>query len=264
MTRPATRPDRVEAACLQSGNKVLHGFFGRRGGVSSGIYSSLNCGPGSGDAPQNVYENRSRVMSALGLDPGALRTNHQVHGRIVTHVNSAAPWQERPKADALVTSVPGIALGILTADCVPVLFADADAGIVGAAHAGWRGALAGVAEATVRAMTRLGARPENIATALGPSISADSYEVGPEFPDPFLAKDPGCEVWFRPSDRNGHHLFDLAGYLEKKLEGLGMQAVERIPADTCAEQERFFSYRRATRSGEPDYGRELSVIALPG
>ncbi len=261
---PAIGPDRLVAACLRAQGKVHHGFFGRRGGVSSGIYSSLNCGPGSDDAPRNVRENRSRVMSALGLGPGALRTNEQIHGRIVTLIRSAEPGPERPRADALVTSVPGIALGILTADCVPILFADLEAGVIGAAHAGWKGALAGVAEATVRAMTGLGARPERTAAALGPSIGAESYEVGPEFPDPFLSQDPGSEVWFQPSDRDRHHLFDLAGYLEERLEGLGLRAIERIRADTCAEPDRFFSYRRATRAHEPGYGRELSVIALTG
>ncbi len=262
--KPLTvHPDRLVATCFGQNDKVLHGFFGRRGGVSTGIYSSLNCGPGSNDAPESVAENRSRVMTALGLGADALRTNYQVHGCTVTRIDSRKPWQAPPKADALVTSVPGIALGILTADCAPVLLADAEAGVIGAAHAGWKGALSGVVEATVGEMVRLGARAEHIAAAQGPSIGANSYEVGPDFPNPFLSADPVSEKFFRPSDRAGHHMFDLSGYIELRLVKLGLSAVERMPADTCAEPENFFSYRRATKNGEPDYGRELSVIALP-
>lgn len=262
------RPPRITAAALGPEKSILHGFFGRQGGVSSGLYSSLNCGAGSDDDPGNVAENKSRVLTALGLPQTALRTVYQVHGRTVITVTGAAPPDPRPEADALVTATPGIALGILTADCVPILFADHGAQIIGAAHAGWKGALSGVAEATIDKMVVLGARRGAIAAVLGPSIGAESYEVGADFPAPFLSGDSRSSArsneWFRPSVRPGHHMFDLGGYLEDRLRRAGVGTVERIRVDTCAQEDRFFSYRRSTLRGEPDYGRELSVIALPG
>jgi len=244
------------------GGGVRHAFFTREGGASQGLYASNNCGFGSGDDPQCVAENRRRSVAQLGLRPEALVTAYQVHGVGVAHVTD--PWQpgEAPRADALVTGRPGVALGILTADCAPILFADRTARVIGAAHAGWRGALEGVAEAAVAAMRGLGASPENIEAAIGPCIAQGSYEVGPEFPRPFLERDGANADFFRPSAREGHYMFDLPGYLARRLGALGLARVEAVQADTCADAARFFSYRRATLSGEPDYGRNLSIIAL--
>lgn len=264
MTPIQTPPERLLASSLGSEETVKHGFFGRRGGVSSGLYTSLNCGAGSDDDPENVRENRSRIMTALGLPATALRTIYQVHGRAVVRVDGTELWDPLPKADALVTATPGVALGILTADCVPVLFADTTAGVIGAAHAGWKGALLGVAEAVLDEMIALGARRTAITAVLGPSIGGGSYEVGPDFPEPFLLDDDRSSVYFGSSRRTGHHMFDLGGYLENRLKRANLGAVERISADTCADGERFFSYRRSTQRAEPDYGRELSVIALSG
>jgi hypothetical protein len=241
---------------------VRHAFYTRRGGVSAGIYDSLNCGLGSGDERDAVIENRRRAMAFLDLPEDALATNFQIHSPDVITVDKVWPRDERPKADAMVSATPGLALGILTADCAPVLLADSAAGVIGAAHAGWRGALGGVAEATVRHMARLGADPAHISAAVGPCIAQASYEVGPEFPQPFLQQDPENRRFFVPSQRDGRFMFDLPGYVVGRLERLGLAAVERAAHDTCAEADLFFSYRRATLSGEKDYGRGLSVIAL--
>jgi YfiH family protein len=247
---------------MLDGPGIAHGFFTREGGVSEGLYASLNCGFGSGDAPENVAENRTRAMQLLAIAPDALVTCYQVHSPTVVEVD--APWrrEEAPRADAMVTTRRGLALGILTADCAPVLFADAQAGVVGAAHAGWRGAIGGVCEATLAAMTKHGARPERIAAAIGPTIAQASYEVGPEFPSPFVAEAPSNADFFMPSARAGHFLFDLGAYLERKLRKLGLGAVARAPHDTAADEARFFSWRRTWLRGEKDYGRELSAIAL--
>jgi len=242
-----------------AGPGIAHGFFTREGGVSTGIYASLNCGGGSGDDRDAVAENRARAAAALGVARDALATNHQVHGIAVTRLVRPIAGG-RPRADALVTKERGVALGILTADCVPVLFADRDAGVVGAAHAGWRGALGGVLEATVRAMAGLGADPARIRAGLGPAIAAASYEVGPEFPAPFLAQDPGNARFFAAA--NARFRFDLGGYVRARLGALGLGAVAATGGDTAADPERFFSYRRACLRGEPDYGRLLSAIAL--
>jgi len=239
---------------------ISHGFFGRAGGVSQGIYAGLNCGQGSGDQPADVAENRARVARAVGVAPDRLVSVHQVHGREAVTVT--APWTDRPKADAMVTTVPGLALGVLAADCTPVLFADPQARVIGAAHAGWRGALAGVTDATVMAMEALGARRDRIRAAIGPTIRGQSYEVGAEFPAPFLADDAGNIRFFRPAARPGHHMFDLPGYLAARLAGLGLAAVDDLEQDTLTQPDRFFSYRRTTLAGEPDYGRQLSAIAL--
>ncbi|HEY7608788.1 MAG TPA: peptidoglycan editing factor PgeF [Alphaproteobacteria bacterium] len=239
---------------------VRHGFFGRKGGVSAGIYDSLNCGPGSRDAPEAVRENRARVARTLGAEH--LLSLYQVHGIEVIVVRE--PWENgasRPRCDAMVTDRPGIALGTLAADCGPILFADPDAGVVGAAHAGWRGALAGVAEATVAAMERLGARRERIRAALGPTIAQASYEVGPEFPVPFLAERRDNERFFAAGAEPGKHMFDLPGYVVERLRRLGI-AAEWIGHDTCAEREIYFSYRRTTLAGGGDYGRNVSAIVL--
>jgi purine-nucleoside/S-methyl-5'-thioadenosine phosphorylase / adenosine deaminase len=237
-------------------------FFTREGGVSQRLYAALNCGYGSGDDPEAVRENRRRAMERLGLKPEALVTLYQIHSPTVVTVD--APWRpgESPKADGAVTNRRGLALGILTADCAPVLFADAEARVIGAAHAGWRGAFTGVLEETVAAMTRIGADPGRIRAAIGPCIAQPSYEVGPEFHARFVEADAGNARFFRPSSRDGHHLFDLAGYVRARLERLKLAGVEAAGADTAAEPERWFSYRRTTLAGEKDYGRLLSAIAL--
>jgi len=241
---------------------VRHGFFTRAGGASDGLYASNNCGFGSGDRPERVAENRRLSVAKLDLPGEALVTVHQVHGRDVQVVEK--PWTHgnAPKADAMVTNRPGVALGILSADCAPVLFVDPQARVVGACHAGWRGALAGVTDATVRAMAELGAEPARIHAVIGPCIAHRSYEVGPEFPRPFLEQNQANADFFAPSQRAGHLMFDLAGYLGRRLGQLKLRFVSGLPYDTCREEERFFSYRRATLRGEPDYGRNLSAIAL--
>ncbi len=239
---------------------IAHGFFGRAGGVSQGIYASLNCGQGSNDRPEDVAGNRARVARAVGVAPDRLVSVHQVHGREAVTVT--APWIERPRADAMVTAVAGLALGVLAADCTPVLFADPEARVIGAAHAGWRGALAGITDATVEAMMALGARPERIRAAIGPTIRGQSYEVGAEFPGPFLAESADNIRFFRPAARAGHQMFDLPGYLAARLRRSGLAAVDDLEQDTLTQPERFFSYRRTTLAGETDYGRQLSAIAL--
>ncbi len=241
---------------------IRHGFFTRQGGVSGGVYASLNCGFGSRDRTDDVAENRSRVARTLAVDRQALNTVHQVHSAEVATV--AAGWEPAaaPRADAMVCRTPGIAIGVLTADCGPVLFADPEAGVIGAAHAGWRGSLNGIVEATVDAMCGLGARIERIEAALGPCIAQASYEVGPEFRDAFLAADEANDGFFVVSDRPAHFRFDLPGYVVQRLARAGIAAVERLDVDTYAEADRCFSYRRATHAGEDDYGRLISAIAL--
>ena len=241
---------------------VRHGFFTREGGVSEGLYASLNCGLGSGDNTDKVATNRGRVVAAMDLQPHALVTAYQIHSPTVVEVDT--PWtrENAPRADAMVTTRPGVALGILTADCAPVLFADRKARVVGAAHAGWRGAVSGVLDATVKAMAKHGARPDTLVAAIGPCIAQASYEVGPEFPAPFLAEDPDNAAFFRPSARAGHFMFDLRGYVARRLKKLGIPAVAVLTNDTCREEDRFFSYRRTCLRGEKDYGRGISVIAL--
>ena len=238
---------------------ITHGFFTREGGVSTGIYASLNCGGGSGDDRNAVAENRARAAAMLGVARDALATNHQVHGIEVTTLVRPIGGGG-PRADAMVTRERGLALGILTADCVPVLFADSKAGVIGAAHAGWRGALGGVLEATVRAMAALGADPARIRSGLGPAIAPASYEVGPEFPAPFLARNPASARFFAAAD--ARFRFDLPGYVRARLAALGLAAIGSTGGDTAAEPQRFFSYRRSLLRGEPDYGRLLSAIAL--
>ncbi|HEY5347506.1 MAG TPA: peptidoglycan editing factor PgeF [Rhizomicrobium sp.] len=246
----------LRAANLES---VTHGFFGRRGGVSQGIYASLNCGPGSKDDPAAVRENRVRIITALS--PGAhLVTLSQVHSAEVITVTT--PFEKTPSADAMATATPGIMLGILTADCAPVLFADSEAGVIGAAHAGWKGALAGVTDATLAAMEKLGAKRSRIAAAIGPCISQANYEVGAEFAANFTVADPTNAAFFALGPRPGHRLFDLGGYLVRRLQGAGIAAPHRLEACTYARESDFFSFRRATHKGEPDYGREISAITL--
>jgi hypothetical protein len=244
-----------------AGAGVEHAFFTREGGASTGIYASLNCGLGSGDDKETVRENRRRVLARIGLAADRLRTVYQVHGTTVWTVEddrARAPKQ----ADAMVTRMRGVGLGILTADCAPVLFADRAAGVVGAAHAGWKGAVSGVLAETVAAMEALGARRGAIEAAVGPCIAQASYEVGPEFPRPFLDEDRRNRAYFAAGRRAGRFQFDLAGYVASRLARLGLAGVSLTPADTCAEEGRFFSYRRTRLRGEPDYGRQISVIAL--
>ncbi len=241
---------------------VRHGFFTRRGGVSDGAYAALNCGFGSGDDPEKVAANRAIAAARLAVAPDRLVTCHQIHGTATVTVER--PWRRaaNPRADAMVTAVPGIALGVLAADCAPVLFADPAARIIGAAHGGWRGALAGIMEATVAAMAALGAVPARIRAGIGPCIAQPSYEVGPEFAAAFAAADRDSGGFFAPAARADHYLFDLPGYIAHRLARLGLAAIERAPHDTAAEEALFFSYRRACRRGETDYGRGLAAIAL--
>lgn len=236
-----------------------HGFLGRRGGVSTGIVAGLNVGTGSQDDPSAIEENRRRAVGAV-LPGARLATVYQVHSAACV-VADAWDLADRPKADAIVTDRPGMLLGILTADCAPVLFADAEAGIVGAAHAGWKGAIAGVTDATIDAMERLGARRERIAAAIGPCIARASYEVDDAFARRFEEADPANERFFT-AGRPGHHRFDLEGYVAARLAAAGLTRIDALGLDTYADEERFFSFRRATHRGEPDYGRQISLIGV--
>lgn len=256
----SSRPDPLRADLLAAGSGIRHGFFTRIGGVSSGIYGSLNIGTGSEDDQDLVRENRRRVAAWMKVEPQNLVTVHQVHSPDAVVVRE--PFRsERPKADAVVTDRPGIAVAASTADCGPVLFADPHAGVVGAAHAGWKGALGGVLESTVAAMESLGARRDNIVAVLGPSISQANYEVGPEFVARFTAADPGNARYFAPSGRPGHALFDLNLYTVDRLGRAGVRAGQ-LGRCTYAEEDLFYSYRRTTHRGEADYGRQISAIVL--
>lgn len=254
--------DIITADALSQMTGISHGFFTRNGGVSDGIYASLNCGQGSDDDRHAVAENRRRVATVLGVSSSHLLSVHQIHSPEVITVSEIWEPGERPRADAMVTARRGVALGILAADCGPILFADPDAGVVGAAHAGWRGAVGGVLEATVAAMEGLGAERGRITAVLGPTIAQPSYEVGPEFPEPFLDQDPDNGRFFRPSHRPGHHMFDLPGYIVARLTRCGLRHADQIGRDTCAEAESFFSYRRTTLDGVTGYGRNISAILL--
>jgi len=255
----ALAPVRSEALARLPG--VAHAFFTREGGVSDGLYRGLNTGLGSRDERTRVLENRRRAAAHLGVAPDRLATPYQVHSADAVVVRD--PWGPGlgPKADAVVTDRPGIAVGVGTADCGPILFADAEARVVGAAHAGWKGAFTGVVEATVEAMESLGARRGRIVAALGPTIAQAAYEVGPEFVERF--GDAGAR-FFSPSTREGHAMFDLPAYILARLETAGVARAEWVGACTYADEARFFSYRRTTHRAEPDYGRLLSAIALSG
>ena len=253
---------RLQAENL-SASGIAHGFFGCTGGASTGLFASLNCGPGSGDDIDAVAENRRRALGELsGGATAELLTLYQVHGRETVTVANPWPFSERPKADAMVTNVSGLALGILTADCAPVLLADAKARVIGAAHAGWKGALAGVTDSVIEAMESLGAARARIAAAIGPCITQPNYEVGPELAAAFVGADPANAQFFRPSDRSDHFRFDLAGYVARRLRAAGIANVETIAACTYAREQDFYSFRRATHHGEKDYGRQLSAILL--
>ncbi len=244
---------------------VPHGFFTRRGGVSAGAFGTLNCSLNGRDDAALVAENRARAMRALGVAPAALFGLHQVHGAAVAVLEKAGwPQDARPQADGLVTRRRGVALGIVTADCGPVLFADAEAGVVGACHAGWRGAVLGVLEATVAAMGALGARPERVVAVLGPCIHQPSYEVGADLRDQVLARAAADARFFVAGERAAKWRFDLPGYCLARLQALGLGAVAGLGADTYADAARFFSYRRATHDGSLPIGHQLSAIALPG
>ena len=241
---------------------IAHGFFTRRGGVSTGLYASLNGGVGSRDEAHKVVENRARMSAALGVEPRRLLTAYQSHSPKV--VVAEAPWttENRPQADAIVTRMRALAIGVTTADCGPVLFADPRAGVVGAAHAGWRGALTGVIEATIAAMEGLGAARGQIRAAIGPMIRRDNYEVGPDLVAGFHDHDPASSRFFAPAAREGHAMFDLAGYIAARLTRSGIGEVEDLELCTYADAERFYSYRRSTHRAEADYGRHVNAIAL--
>jgi len=246
----------IKAGCLT----VPHGFLGRRGGVSGGILAGLNVGTGSGDDAEAIAENRRLAIDAV-LPGAELATVFQVHSGDAVHATAPWPHEERPRADALVTDRAGLLLGILTADCAPVLLADPDAGVVGAAHAGWRGALAGVTDAAIAAMETLGARRERIAAAVGPCIGQASYEVDEQFRARFVDVDAANAGFFTEAT-GGKPQFDLEGYVGSRLRAAAIASITALSLDTYADAGRFFSYRRSTHRGEPDYGRQISVIGL--
>ena len=249
----------IRSAALDS-DGIAHGFFGRRGGVSKGIFASLNCGPGSDDERTDVIENRRRVREALA--GSHLLTLYQIHSAEAVAVTASWNMGEGPQADGMVTNLPGLALGILTADCAPVLFTDAEAKVIGAAHAGWKGALGGVTDSTLTAMEKLGAKRNRIAAAIGPCICQANYEVGPEFRERFLQADSGFERFFVASDRPDHFRFDLEGFVAQRLDAAGIAKVDRLSTCTYADEDAFFSFRRATHRQEKDYGRQVSAIVL--
>jgi len=244
-------------------NGISHGFFTRQGGHSTGLFSSLNCGMGSGDDREAVAMNRAIVAERLGVAPQALLSAFQLHSAEAALVTEPWPAEaERPRCDALVTRTPGVALGVLTADCGPVLFADAEARVIGAAHAGWKGALTGITSATLELMEAEGAQRSRITAVIGPMISQAAYEVGPEFPTRFTGQDPAHARYFAPSVRPGHAMFDLPRYLADRLKAEGVGRVVNLSLCTFSDEQRFFSYRRATHRHEKDYGRLISAIAL--
>lgn len=252
----------IQSDALGRLGRTAHGFFGRQGGVSEGIYASLNCGLGSKDARDVVGENRRRVARDLGVSPDRLLTAYQHHSADAVVVTEPWTFETMPKADALVTAIPGIALGALAADCAPVLFADADAGVIAAAHAGWKGALGGVLESAVATMERLGARRSRIAAVLGPCIGPSAYEVGPEFEANFIAQSSGNAHFFIRPSADARPYFDLPAFVLHRLGAMGLGVVESRTRCTYTHPEDFFSYRRTTHRREPDYGRQISAIVL--
>jgi polyphenol oxidase len=241
---------------------IRHAFFTRAGGVSDGLYASLNGGTGSNDDATKVAENRARMAAALGVEPHRFLTLYQIHSPNVVVAETPWPAGERPRADAIVTRMRALAIGVTTADCGPVLLAEPQAGVIGAAHAGWRGALSGVIEATIEAMTRLGAIRENIRAAVGPMIRQPSYEVGPDLIARFAAEDRASSRFFTAAARDGHAQFDLGGYVAARLKRAGIGHVEDLGLCTYADPSRFFSYRRTTHRAEADYGRHVNAIAM--
>ncbi|THV24701.1 peptidoglycan editing factor PgeF [Peteryoungia ipomoeae] len=255
-------PSTIQSPLLSEGREsgIRHGFFTREGGVSEGIYQGLNVGVGSADSPDRVQENRRRVAGWFAQPTDRLVTVHQVHSPDVAIVDAAFEG-DRPKADAIVTRTPGLILGVLTADCGPILFADCENRVIGAAHAGWKGALDGVLENTIDAMVALGANRDTICATLGPSISQRNYEVGPEFVERFVARDPVYAQYFIPSDKPDHAMFDLPGLTLARLGAAGIKATA-LGHCTYSNAQSFYSYRRTTHAGEPDYGRQISAIVI--
>jgi polyphenol oxidase len=242
---------------------LRHAFFTRDGGVSDGFYASLNGGLGSNDDPANIRENRRRMADAMGIAPEQFLNVHQIHSPDA--IVATGPWESpsRPKADAIVTRIDGLAIGVTTADCGPILFVDPSARVIGAAHAGWKGALTGIVESTVEAMEKLGAERGGIVAAIGPLIRQPSYEVGSEFIERFLDTDADNAMFFIPANRNGHAMFDLAGFIRMRLENAGVLMIDDLGVDTYSD-ERCFSYRRSVHRKEPDYGRHVHAIVLEG
>ncbi|MCB1783314.1 MAG: peptidoglycan editing factor PgeF [Alphaproteobacteria bacterium] len=262
---PDSNPPHISAKAIEHPD-IFNGFFGRKGGISDDVYRSLNCGLGSDDEPDNIARNRALVAKASGVSPENLISLYQVHSAQCITVTKIWPNDEqRPKADAFVTDQTGAALGILTADCAPVLFAgqkENGAPVIGAAHAGWRGAISGVLEQTVTAMQNLGAQPETLSACVGPCIGKASYEVSQDFIIPFLEENDESERFFHPARKEGHAMFDLPGYCAWRLARTGLKKIEILDQDTCAREEDYFSYRRATLRKEKDYARQISVIAI--
>lgn len=247
---------------LENIKYLRHGFFTRLGGASGGVFSGLNCAFSSGDDPEHIGMNREKVAEALGVTPDKLLTLKQIHSAKVVTV--AEPWAypTAPQADALVTNQKGIAIGVLTADCAPVLLADKKERVIGAAHAGWKGAVGGVIEATIAAMEKLGANRSNIVAAIGPCIGPQSYEVGADFDKPFLAQDPANAQFFKASAKEGHLIFDLPGYAAHRIRLAGIETVYDTQQDTLPNETAFYSYRRTCQRGEKDYGRQISAIVI--
>ena len=252
----------LQASSLARLAPIRHAFFTRSGGVSQGVYSTLNGGTGSNDAPDKIAENRARMATILGVTADRLLTAYQIHSPDVVAVEEPWTHDTRPRADAIVTKTPRLAIGVSTADCGPLLFADSQAGVIGAAHAGWRGALSGVIEATVAAMEKLGASGTRIAVALGPTISQPNYEVGPELVARFVAADADNARFFAASAKVGHAMFDLPGYIATRIARAGIANFEDLGLCTYAEPDRFYSFRRATHRNELDYGRHINAIVL--
>ncbi len=252
----------IEAACLSALPGIRHGFFTREGGVSTGIYAALNCGLGSNDDREAVLENRARVCRHLGGQGDRVVTVHQHHSATAIFLDAAPDYESLPKADAIVTTTSGLVIGALAADCTPVLFADPEARVVAAAHAGWRGAVDGILEATVAEMERAGAERSRIRAAIGPTISQDAYEVGPEFEDRLNELDSGNARFFSKRNSNGRAHFDLPGFVIHRLQRARIATIDTATACTDRNDSRFFSYRRSRRRGEPDYGRQISAIVV--
>jgi YfiH family protein len=254
----------LQSARLAALGGFRHAFFTREGGVSKGIYASLNGGIGSNDDPEHVAENRRRMAEALKVAPTHLVSAYQIHSPDVAIVGADWIIGTRPRADAFVTSTPGFAIAVGAADCTPVLFADPQARVIGAAHAGWKGAFTGVLESTVAAMEQLGAQRANITAAIGPTIRQPSYEVGPEFVARFTDADAAYARFFAPSKKEGHAMFDIAAFVRMRLEAAGIVQIDDLGIDTYADEARCFSYRRSVHRNEPDYGRLINAIALEG
>ena len=255
-------PNPITADCLADLAGIRHGFFTREGGVSQGIYAGLNCGAGSKDDRAHVMENRARVAAHLGAAPASLLTCYQIHSASAVIVTKPWTFETMPKGDALVTNVPGLAIGALAADCAPILFADPQAKVIAAAHAGWKGALNGILESTITTMTSIGAKRNRIRAALGPCIGPAAYEVGPEFEENFLKVNPDYARFFRRASLDARPYFDLPAFVLERLAAAGLDTVENCSHCTYSDESRLYSYRRTTHRREPDYGRQVSAIVL--